>query len=293
MGCNAHSGVTDSGGVSTTAYLVGQYVQHLTARRCSPETIRTVRYILRNLALATGKRLDELQPGDLEEWQARRAGELGGRTLRSHVSYVRCFYGWCVLEGHVRDDPTRRMCAPKARLTVPRPMPEVRLVQALAAADAAMAAILGLAAFAGLRACEIARLEWADCYLDEDEPYLRVLGKGDRERIADCSLELRDLLRAVPGSRRGAVFKRADGRPGHNTANRISKLANEFLHDNDVPDTLHSLRHRFGTEIARRGGIRRAQVALGHASISATQIYAEVTRSEVRPLVEQVGKLLA
>jgi site-specific recombinase XerC len=279
--------------VTTTTYLVGQYTQHLTARRCSPETIRTVRYILRNLALSTGKRLDELQPADLEAWQARRAGELGGRTLRSHVSYVRVFYAWAVIEGHVPQDPTLRMCAPKARLTVPRPMPEVRLVQAMAAAGAVMAAILGLAGFAGLRACEIARLEWADCYLDEDEPYLRVLGKGDRERIADVSLELRDLLIAVPGSRRGAVFKRADGRPGHNTANRISKLTNEFLHDEGVPDTLHSLRHRFITEIARRGGIHRAREAAGHASISATQIYAQVVHSEVRPLVEEVGKLLA
>lgn len=279
--------------MSTTTYLLSQYVQHLTARRCSPETIRTAKYVLRNLALSTGKRLEELQPDDLEAWQARRAGELGGRTLRSHVSYVRVFYGWCVLEGHIAQDPTRRMCPPKARLTVPRPMPEARLVQAMDAADPPMAAILGLAAFAGLRACEIARLEWADCYLDEDEPYLRVLGKGDRERLADCSLELRDLLTAVPGSRRGAVFKRADGRPGHNTANRISKIANEHLHEQDVPDTLHSLRHRFITEIARRGGIHRAREAAGHASISATQIYAQVVHSEVRPLVEQVGRLLA
>jgi site-specific recombinase XerD len=75
--------------------------------------------------------------------------------------------------------------------------------------------------------------------------------------------------------------------------NRISKVANEFLHENDVPDTLHSLRHRFITEIARRGGIHRAREAAGHTSISATQIYAQVVRSEVRPLVEQVGKLLA
>jgi site-specific recombinase XerD len=279
--------------VTTTTYLVGQYTQHLTARRCSPETIRTVRYILRNLALSTGKRLDELQPADLEAWQARRAGELGGRTLRSHVSYVRVFYAWAVLEGHVPQDPTLRMCAPKARLTVPRPMPEARLVQAMAAATAVMAAILGLAGFAGLRACEIARLEWADCYLDEDEPYLRVLGKGDRERIADVSLELRDLLIAVPGSRRGAVFKRADGRPGHNTANRISKLANEFCTTRASPTrstacgTGSSRRSPAGAGSTGRGRRR------GTPSISATQIYAQVVHSEVRPLVEEVGKLLA
>lgn len=279
--------------MATTAYLVGRYVETLGARRCSPETIRTVRSVLTLLSSRVGKRLDEITHDDLTTWQAARAREIQGRSLRKDVVYVRGFYRWCVLEGHLRDDPALRLRVPKVPLTQPRPINEQRLAHALDGADPVMAAILALAAFAGLRACEIARLTWGDVDLDADEPTARVMGKGERERIVDLSLEVRDLLRTLPGgrARRGPVIRRLDGQPGPNTDNRISKLANTYLHDEGVPDTLHSLRHRFGTEVARLGGIRRAQVALGHAHISSTQIYTEVLRSEVRPLIEQVGRL--
>lgn len=280
--------------MATTAYLVGRYVETLRARRCSPETIRTVRSVLTMLSSGVGKRLDEITHDDLITWQATRAGEIAARTLRTKVTYIRGFYQWLLLEGYMREDPTLRMRIPKVPLTQPRPINEQRLAHAMEGADPTMAAILGLAAFAGLRACEIAALTWGDCFLDDDEPTARVLGKGEREGIVDVSLELRDLLRALPGgrARRGPVIRRLDGRPGPNTANRISKLANEFLHDEGMPDTLHSLRHRFGTEVARLGGIRRAQVALRHAHISSTQIYTAVAHREVRDVVQQVGHIL-
>lgn len=276
-------------------YLVGRYVESLRARRCSPETIRTVRSVLTLLSSRVGKRLDEITHDDLTVWQAARAAEVAGRTLRKDVVYVRGFYTWCVLEGHVRDDPALRLRVPKVPLTQPRPMNEQLLAHALDGAEPRIAAILALAAFAGLRACEIASLTWGDCFLDDDEPTLRVMGKGEREGIVDVSLELRDLLRALPGgrSRRGPVIRRGDGQPGPNSENRISKLANDYLHDEGIPDTLHSLRHRFITEVARLGGIHRARVAARHVSISSTQIYTGVAHREVRDLVEQVGHVLA
>lgn len=292
--CRSVPSVAQRTYMATTMYLLGRYVETLRARRCSPETIRTVRSVLTMLSTRVGKRLDEITHDDLVTWQAGRAAEIAGRTLRKDVVYVRGFYTWCVLEGYLRDDPALRLRTPKVPLTQPRPINEQRLAHALDGADPVMAAILGLAAFAGLRACGIAGLTWGDCDLDADEPTARVLEKGERERIVDLSLEVRDLLRAVPGGRqrRGPVIRRLDGQPGPNTANRISKLANTYLHDEGVPDTLHSLRHRFITEVARLGGIHRAREAAGHASITATQIYTKVLRSEVRPLVEQVGHIL-
>lgn len=280
--------------MTTTMYLVGRYVETLRARRCSPETIRTVRSVLTLLSAHVGKRLDEITHDDLTTWQAARARTVQGRTLRKDVVYIRGFYTWSVLEGYLRDDPALRMRAPKVPLTAPRPINEQRLSHAMEGADPTMRAILALAAFAGLRACGIAGLTWGDCDLDADEPTARVLEKGERERVVDLSLEVRDILRDLPGGRqrRGPVIRRRDGQPGPCTPNRISKMANEYLHEEGVPDTLHSLRHRFITEIARRGGIHRAREAAGHASITATQVYTQVLRSEVRPLVEQVGHIL-
>lgn len=278
----------------TTACLVDRYVQTLRARRCSEATIRTVRSILTVLSTHVGKRLDEITHDELLDWQAARAAMVAGGTLRKDVTYVKGFYSWAQLEGHVPDDPALRLRVPKVPLTIPRPINERLLDRAMYGADPTMRAVLGLAAFAGLRACEIASLRWGDCFLDDDDPTLRVLGKGEREGVVDVSLELRDILRDLPGgrARRGPVIRRADGQPGPNTANRISKLANTYLHDEDVPDTLHSLRHRFVTQVARLGGIHRAREAARHAHISSTAIYTQVLRSEVQPLVRQVGHIL-
>lgn len=279
--------------MATTAYLVGKYLDALRARRCSPETIRVVRSTLVGcLARRLDKRLDEITHDDLVSWQAMRSGEISRNTLRTQGSNVRRFYEWAYEEGHIVDNPARRIRLPKVTRAHPRPIVESRLAHAMDAADDRIRVILGLAAFAGLRACEIARLNWSDCYLDEAEPVIRVMGKGEHEGLVDVSDELRRILLALPGQRRGPVLRRADGRPGQNKPNRISQLANEFLHEHDIPDTLHSLRHRFGTEVARIGGIHRARVALRHAHISSTAMYTEVAHREVRPLVEQVGRLL-
>jgi hypothetical protein len=201
--------------VATTAYLVGQYVGALRARRCSPETIRIVRSILTGcLSQRLGRRLDELTYDDLLAWQTLRAGEISSRSLRTQVSYVRRFYAWAHDEGLIPSNPAHRLRPPKVSQAPPRPITETRLARAMAAGDPTMRAILGLAAFAGLRACEIARLTWSDCYLDEDEPVLRVLGKGDREGIVDVSDELRELILALPGPRRGRCSVDATGSPG-------------------------------------------------------------------------------
>jgi integrase/recombinase XerC len=118
-----------------------------------------------------------------------------------------------------------------------------------------------------------------------------VLGKGGKERAVDISPDLAAVLEALP-HRRGPVIRRADGQAGHNTANNLSKLAGRYLRACGVPDTFHATRHRFGTEVCRVGGVRQAQEALGHASLSTTSTYTKVVRADLRPTVLAVGKVL-
>ncbi len=154
-----------------------------------------------------------------------------------------------------------------------------------------MRAVLCLAAFTGLRAIEIAGLSWADVQLDDAQPYIRVLGKGSKERMLDLSPIVVEALRALP-NRRGPVIVRANGALGFNTASRVSQRANEYLHAVGVPDSLHALRHRFATEICRVAGVRVAADALGHASVSTTMIYTKVLRTDTRAAVLAVGHVL-
>lgn len=276
-------------------HMMALYMRFMHAHYASPDTIRTARYVLTGLARTLdGVRLDEATHQHLSRWQSERAARLSARTLRTHLSVVRSFYRWALAEGHVTTDPTLRLRSPRVPMLLPHPLPEDRLASALEGADPVMRAMLGLAAFAGLRACEVARLEWAEVYLDAPEPYLRVVGKGSKERIMDLSPELARMLAALPNAsrRRGPVFRRADGKPGHNTAGRISKITNTFLREQGVPDTFHSLRHRFVTEVCRIGGLREAQEAAGHASQTTTAGYAAVARRDIRRTVIQAGRIL-
>jgi integrase/recombinase XerC len=234
----------------------------------------------------------DAQPEDLAEWQADRAAVITARTLRTKMVWLRGFYAWAVECGVLAEDPSRRMRTPKVPRLLPRPLSEDKLATCLANADARMRALLLLAAFAGLRAAEIAGLAWTEVQLEGDEPTIRVVGKGAKERIIDVSPMLRDALLALP-HRRGPVIRRSDGGHLPNTPNNLSKVGNRYLRDLGIPDTLHSLRHRFGTQVARVGGIRVAQEALGHASVTTAALYAEVARRDLRPVVVSVGEVKA
>lgn len=291
----AEQGHTGTEGVrmATNRSLISDYLNYMKAWHASPETIRSARSILLGVAEATGQRLTDLQHVDLATWQGQRARQVSERTLRTQLTYLRGYYRWAVAEGLVERDPTARLRTPRVPMLLPRPISEERLVDALDGALPIMRAILALAAFAGLRACEIARLTWSDVYLDDPQPYLRVIGKRSKERVVDVSPELARILRGLLGPRRGPVIRRLDGEPGHVAPVRISQMSNRYLHSLGHPDTLHSLRHRFVTQVCRVGGLRRAQEAAGHASSSTTAGYALVQRGELTGIIHQIGRPLA
>jgi integrase/recombinase XerC len=272
--------------------LINEYLTWMRVRGLSPQTMRTARYILTGLALRLGPvPLAEATPQHLAQWQAARAQELVMRSLRAQTGYVKAFYAWALDWEVVAVDPARRLLPPRTPRLLPRPIAEDALLDALDNAGPRMRAILGLAAFAGLRACEIARLAWSDVVLDGPERQLRVVGKGSRERVVPVSDELAGILRALPGTHRGPVIRRGDGTPGHNSPNAVSKAALRHLRACDHADTLHALRHRLITWACRHGGIRRAQEIAGHASPATTAGYAAVAGGELREVIEEAGKI--
>lgn len=272
---------------------VSDYLRSLRIRRLSPKTITTAKSILHNLAVTCGGRdLLDLAHADLYEWQARRADQVAARTMRTQLSYVRGFYTWAVDEDLLQTDPSTRLAVPRVPRLLPHPISEEDLERATEAADDRLRAILCLAAFAGLRAAEVADLDWRNVYLSGPEPTLRVVGKGSKERIIDLSLSMVRILERLP-DRRGPVIRRGDGKPGRNTPNTISQVAIRHLRSCGINASLHWGRHRAITVVCRIGGLRVAQEFAGHASASTTGGYAAVARRDLRPVVVQAGEIQA
>lgn len=274
--------------------LVDRWLGWLKATGASDVTIRTYRGELRRLQTWAGGPILYLDHDQLTTWQIERAQVIGVASLRGSMSAHRSFYRWALDERLITDDPTRRLKMPRAPRRLPRPMDERDVASALENGGVQEAAIIALAGFAGLRACEVARLDWSEVRLDGHEPLLRVVrGKGGHERIVDVCDELARYLRALPGPQRGPVIRRVDGRSGHVSPARISQMANRHLHQLGIAGTLHTLRHRFGTRVYDESGgdLRATQEALGHQSPTSTAIYTKVSRRNIRAAVVAAGRL--
>ena len=274
--------------------IIDRYLDHLRVRNLRHWTIYGRARALARLTRWAGGPVLYLMPDQLARWQAQRSREIQPEPCRTELSHVRQFYRWCVREGFLDADPTARLDMPRVARRLPRPIRDAALADAMAAADPVMLAILALAAFAGLRACEIATLDWSEVCLDARSPHVRVSeGKGGHSRLVPLSSALAVVLQGLP-HRRGPVIPRLDGRAGPNSAHRISQRANDYLHDLGIADSLHCLRHRFATAAYQAcHDLRAVQELLGHASPRTTAVYAAASDDVARHAVDAAGQLAA
>jgi integrase/recombinase XerC len=196
-------------------------------------------------------------------------------TITQYVGAIAGFYKWAARGGRIDADPAWDIPIPRRTRGGPRPIGAETLRAAIEEAPPRIRPLLILAAYCGLRACEIAVLRREDIHDTAARPYLRIHGKGDKWRMVPLTPYVWGELLAAGLPRRGPVFRRADGGRGGNTAQRISALCNEYLHDHDIEETLHQLRHFFATATyAAVRDLRVVQELMGHSNISTTQGYA-------------------
>jgi len=234
--------------------------------------------------------LSRLEAADWRAWLAERRREgCGSRTLQRGLSAARSFFSY----GRRRwglDNPALTLVeAPKAPRRMPRPVSETAaraLITApgetgapawIAARDTA---ILSILYGCGLRISEALALTGADHPLPQT---LRVTGKGGRTRIVPVLPQVREAVTAYtalcpyPLERKDALFRAVRGGA---LGPRAVQAAMEMLRARlGLPPsaTPHALRHAFATHLLAHGGdLRAIQDLLGHASLSTTQIYADV-----------------
>jgi integrase/recombinase XerC len=250
--------------------------------------------------------------------------QLQKSTMARKLASLRSFFKFCAREGLVRDNPARLVATPKLPKRLPNvlsaeemnafldqlsPAQPARAARAAtppsrSAADEARLwlprdrAILELLYASGLRVSELTGLNLAD--MDRKDQMLRVLGKGNKERIvpygskAEQALQaywpVRSALLGKSGARgdRQAVFLNYAG--GRLTPRSVARIVKKYIRLVNVNWDVHphSLRHAFATHLLSDGAdLRAIQELLGHSSLSTTQRY---THASIRQLMEVYDK---
>lgn len=229
-------------------------------------------------------------------------------THRRKAAAIRAFYRFCFAEGLTEGDVAGLLDLPRQSRQLPETL-DLEEVEALLDAPQADTplgvrdrALLELLYAAGLRISEALRLDVGDISLSEAQ--VRVIGKGDRERLVPMGEVAVDALKryledvrplwlagvAVDGERRaearaGPLFLTPRGRRlGRMAAwRRIREAALRAGLKGHV--TPHTLRHSFATHLLEGGAdLRVVQELLGHASITTTQLYTHLTGERIRQI---------
>ena len=235
---------------------------------------------------------------------------ISARAAARKLSSLRGFYRWLLRSGLATADPTVHVSLPSGWKVLPKAVAESSVSRLLAAAETRSAqarsarpadrreatlaeatalrdaAILEVLYAGGLRATEAASLTVGG--LDLEGLRLRVLGKGDKERVvpmgraAVLSLEryLRDgrPVLAAQAPREPRLFLSTRGRPV--TRQFLWKLVKQATEGSASP---HMLRHSCATHMVDHGAdLRSVQTVLGHADIATTQVYTHVALGRLR-----------
>lgn len=275
---------------------VARHLEELRQRGLSRETIYQRHRNLIRLYGALRMPLCDATAADLAAWRA--ALKVGDDTVAAYVSHVREFYAWLEAAGILCPSPAAALIVPKLGRRIPRPIGEALLYEAVQAAPARIRPMLVLAAWAGLRAKEIALLR-RSAVLDTAQPPVILVAidatKGRRERIVPMSqFVLEQVVPDLPRS--GWCFRMLDDVTPMN-ANYVSALCNRFLHSAGIGESLHQLRHRFGSQAYQASlDLRAVQELMGHAHPQSTAGYAAFNNANAIAAVEGIpapGRLRA
>ncbi len=231
-----------------------------------------------------------------------REREYAASTIARKIAAVKSFFGYMVEQGELRRDPTAELDSPKVEKHLPNTMTREEVERLLNMPSTSTStglrdkALLELLYATGLRVSELVALDVGD--VDTKAGTVRCLGKGSKERmlpVYDQALEVleRYLTKGRPdflhpGDAEQALFLNRRGE--RLTRQGLWLIIKRYVEEAGIATTVtpHTLRHSFATHMLRGGaGLREVQQMLGHASISTTQVYTQVTRDHLREAYDE------
>lgn len=218
------------------------------------------------------------------------------------ISGIKAFYKYCLLENICTDDPTELLDAPKLKRALPDTLSFAEIEQIINHIDLSKPegtrnkALLEILYSCGLRVSEVVNLKISQLYFDVG--FIRVIGKGDKERLVPVGSDAvkfvkiyldntRKHLPVKPGNEDVVFLNRRGTRLSRVMVFYIIKetAAQAGIKKNISP---HTFRHSFATHLVEGGAdLRAVQEMLGHESITTTEIYTHIDREFLRKTLEQ------
>ena len=274
----------------STARLLKDYSYYLRIeRQMSPNTVASYSSDLRHFFEDRAETPANVGPDQIIEYFADFSDLLSKRSQARILSSLRSFFDWMILEGERTDNPCETVDSPKLGKYLPEVL-SVQEVQAIldsvrtsswqGVRDRAMLEVLY---GCGLRVSELRDLRISHIYLEE--AFLRVIGKGNKERLvpfapvtADAIADYLNLRPEPAGPQyEDIAFLNRFGKPLSRVSvfNLVKKQA--LLAGVNKEISPHTFRHSFATHLIENGAdLRVVQEMLGHESILTTEIYTHI-----------------
>ena len=281
--------------------MVRSYVRYLKLERnYSANTLEAYQHDLQYLLDYCEKESrmpTDLQLEDLEHFAATIHEHGVGPTSQARIlSGVRSFYRFLLLDGYIENDPTELLESPRLGEHLPEVLSTKEVDQLEASIDLSKKegqrnlAIIEVLFSCGLRVSELVNLKLSDLYLQEG--YIRVVGKGNKERLVPISEKaIRELgnwfydrneMVIKPGEQDYVFLNR---RGAHLTRTMILIMIKRQAVEAGIKKTIspHTLRHSFATALLEGGAdLRAIQSMLGHEDIGTTEIYTHLDTTTLR-----------
>lgn len=222
---------------------------------------------------------------------------ISARSLARTLSGLRSFYRFLLLEGEVENDPTELLEGPKIARHIPDVLTVEEIDRMISCIDLSKQeaqrnrAILEVLYSCGLRVSELCQLKLSSLYLDEG--FIRVEGKGNKERLVPISEKaIKELnfwfservhIPIKPGNE-DYVFV-SFRRGGALTRVMVFYIIKEVAERAGIHKSIspHTFRHSFATHLLEGGAnLRAIQSMLGHESIGTTEIYTHIDTARIR-----------
>ena len=229
----------------------------------------------------------------LRKWLATAVAEGKARsTLARRTAAAKAFSTWAVKQGYLRTDEAAKLSSPK----VPKHLPKVLdATEASAAMENAKSidelhmirdkAMLEILYATGVRVSELTSIDLHD--IDTSRQTIRVLGKGNKERIVPFGEAASDALSGWL-ARRAEMAKDTDALFVGTRGKRIDQRQVRRVVEAAGSVSPHALRHSTATHLLEGGAdLRVVQELLGHSSLQTTQVYTHVTSERLKKVFNQ------